>query len=347
VDKVLVVFDPPPPYGGVRVSSMYTFNSLSKNDDVIYEGFLFDTYPGSLVSMVLGYVNAIRGSDAVLFQIGDVLTLLRRRGKLLFLVAFLMRKPIFYRGFAGGLEQQFNQLSLASSLLLKLIITKCSMLTFQTKADYLFFSNYLSDNKIEVKWFPNVRSMQTVRDIGGNRAKRFCFIGAVNRDKGAYRILKLNSMLPPNVTIDIYGAIDTDDTELNRILSQIGNNSQVRYRGELNPDCIVNSIKEYDCLLLPTIWRTEGHPGVILEAFSVAVPVIATRWNGIPELVDDSCGILIEPNSDSELLHAIQTMYEDQTMWNKMRSGAQDKLKAFDPEIWNSKLHHWIVEALQ
>lgn len=42
--------------------------------------------------------------------------------------------------------------------------------------------------------------------------------------------------------------------------------------------------------------KTEGVPVSIMEAMSAGIPVIAPRMFGIPELIDDNCGILFAPD---------------------------------------------------
>ncbi|MDP4023749.1 glycosyltransferase family 4 protein [Methylobacterium sp. NEAU 140] len=57
-------------------------------------------------------------------------------------------------------------------------------------------------------------------------------------------------------------------------------------------------------LLLPSF--AEGLPIVIMEAFALARPVISTRVAGIPELLDDTCGWLIQPGDAADLARAIE-----------------------------------------
>jgi glycosyltransferase involved in cell wall biosynthesis len=52
--------------------------------------------------------------------------------------------------------------------------------------------------------------------------------------------------------------------------------------------------------------RTEGVPVSIMEAMSVGLPVIAPRMFGIPELVQEDCGLLFEQNDGYENL--LQTL---------------------------------------
>ena len=67
------------------------------------------------------------------------------------------------------------------------------------------------------------------------------------------------------------------------------------------------TLTQYDVLLLPTTWKTEGYPGIIIEAYSVGIPVVSTKIGGIPEIVEHGYnGILIEPHNTDELLSAIR-----------------------------------------
>lgn len=48
--------------------------------------------------------------------------------------------------------------------------------------------------------------------------------------------------------------------------------------------------------------KSEGVPVSIMEAMSAGIPVIAPKIYGIPELIDDACGILFEPSQGTEAL---------------------------------------------
>src|SRR6185369_923370 len=93
---------------------------------------------------------------------------------------------------------------------------------------------------------------------------------------------------------------------------------RVRYRGFLSHADVNRKLWEYDCLVLPTFHPGEGYPGVIAEAFAHGLPVIATRWLAIPEIVDERCGILIEPGNVRELLAAMKTLHRDSSLWRKL-----------------------------
>jgi len=55
---------------------------------------------------------------------------------------------------------------------------------------------------------------------------------------------------------------------------------------------------------------SEGFPMVVLEACAAGIPVIATRVGGIPEVLTDDTGILVEPGSPSLLAQAMMRMLD-------------------------------------
>ena len=95
-------------------------------------------------------------------------------------------------------------------------------------------------------------------------------------------------------------------------------------------------------LVLPTKWRAEGYPGVIIEAFSVGIPVISTYNGGIPEIVlHGKNGLLVPPGNIKALLDAI--MLIDASLYDKLRAGAYESFGQFDAEIVNAEVMSLIV----
>jgi glycosyltransferase involved in cell wall biosynthesis len=58
-----------------------------------------------------------------------------------------------------------------------------------------------------------------------------------------------------------------------------------------------------DVFCLPSY--SEGCPNVVVEALACGRPVVATKVGGIPELVNETCGMLIPPRNAGELAKAL------------------------------------------
>jgi glycosyltransferase involved in cell wall biosynthesis len=73
--------------------------------------------------------------------------------------------------------------------------------------------------------------------------------------------------------------------------------------------------------------RYENFPCVIIEALCCGLPVISSCVDGVPEAVDEDNGILVDPDNETELLQAIETIHKDISFYNRERIAAIAKLK--------------------
>jgi glycosyltransferase involved in cell wall biosynthesis len=72
----------------------------------------------------------------------------------------------------------------------------------------------------------------------------------------------------------------------------------------------------------------DGLPNVIAEAMACGACVVATRFSGIPELVDDGVnGLLVEPGDFGALAGAIENVLEDNNLREKMSRKARARVE--------------------
>lgn len=87
-----------------------------------------------------------------------------------------------------------------------------------------------------------------------------------------------------------------------------------------------NLLKQARLFILTSRW--EGFPAAILEAMAAKIPVIASRINGITELViDDETGILIDINNIEESADKIISKIKDTVFLKKISEAAYNKVK--------------------
>jgi len=97
--------------------------------------------------------------------------------------------------------------------------------------------------------------------------------------------------------------------------------ARLAYRGVLDNAEVGERLWEYDALVLPTRWPGEGYPAVILEAFAHGLPVITTRWQSIPDIVDDGCGILVEPEDASQFASMLNRLHRNPELYARLQQG--------------------------
>lgn len=211
----------------------------------------------------------------------------------------IFRKRVTIRMFGGNFDKYYNNLNGIRKLIVTYALKNASSIFFETKFLVEKFSKIN-----ETVWFPNVRNVKTKRKTNKTYERKFVFISHVKKSKGVNLILKVLQKLPRNYTVHIFGPKQnySPPQRLEEIF-------QSHYKGVLQPEEVLDAMGNYDVLLLPTFHEGEGYPGAILEAYSQSMPVISTRWQSIPEIVEDGeTGYLIAPRSVQELSKAMQSI---------------------------------------
>ena len=84
--------------------------------------------------------------------------------------------------------------------------------------------------------------------------------------------------------------------------------------GQCGPADVARWLAACDLFCLPS--HSEGCPNVVLEALASGRPVVATRVGGIPEIVDERCGILTPARDVDGLEAALERALS--TPWNEV-----------------------------
>jgi glycosyltransferase involved in cell wall biosynthesis len=89
------------------------------------------------------------------------------------------------------------------------------------------------------------------------------------------------------------------------------------------------------CLFFVLSSRAEGLPLVIVEAMANRKAVVATRVDGVPEIVQDgTTGLLVEPEDPQSLAEALVTLYKDQGLRERFaQRGRERALQKFTWEV--------------
>ena len=99
-----------------------------------------------------------------------------------------------------------------------------------------------------------------------------------------------------------------------------------------------------DVFVLPSL--SEGIPRVILEAWALGVPVVATKVGGIPYLIrNGENGILVPPCSPDALSKAIEKIIDNKTLRKKLIKGGYHSVKEYTIERQIHKLKGILLEA--
>jgi glycosyltransferase involved in cell wall biosynthesis len=240
---------------------------------------------------------------------------------IMIIIGKIFGKTTSLRKFGGEAERSYIEAKGIKKKLLYFIFTNVDTLFLEMKYLVKFFLNV----NPHTYWFPNVRERKIEPTLPREYKKRFVFISHVKKEKGIDEILEASLVLDESYIIDIYGPIS--DSKYNEKYFEKYN---VRYLGPLLSQDVPKILDQYDVLLLPSY--KEGYPGIVIEAYAMGVPVIATNLQGLQEIVEPAkTGVLIEPQNVKELIGAIE--YFNAENYKTISQNAYSKFDEFKADI--------------
>ena len=148
------------------------------------------------------------------------------------------------------------------------------------------------------------------RQINNDRFT-YTFIGTLNENKRVIQLLKCFEKVREsnsNVVLKIAG----DGPQLDHVNELINSSAvlkdSVEVLGLLPREKVLDLLAETNVLVLPSAFETFGV--VCIEAMAVGRPVICTQ-NGAADFVDGSNGILIDVDSNEQLIEAMRKIYQN------------------------------------
>ncbi|MBC7100074.1 MAG: glycosyltransferase [Methanobacteriales archaeon] len=177
-------------------------------------------------------------------------------------------------------------------------------------------------NMVDTKIF-NPQIKTTFREEIGTKKPIILFVGNLVPQKGVEYLLKAKKLLKRDSKLVIVGGGPLLKKLKNMVKEE--NIEDVIFTG---PRTDINNIMAAaDIIVLPSV--SEGIPIVLLEAMAMAKPIIATKVGGIPEIVDESVGILIEPKNPKKLANAIDKLLSDEKCRKKLGENGLKKAAKF------------------
>lgn len=192
------------------------------------------------------------------------------------------------------------------------------------------------------EYFPSIKSIVVPNVVD---ATLFNFISGIrpsNRFKFIH-VSSLNELKNPDQIILAFNRIRQVYKEA--ILEIVGpaNSKLVRYAESLGlRDCSIlfvglKSHREVASLMqasnaLVLFSSAENLPCVIAESLCSGVPVISSSVGGVPEMVNDSNGILVPSGDEGALYQAMESMIVNYSKYNRRRI-SEDAQAKYNPEV--------------
>lgn len=172
-------------------------------------------------------------------------------------------------------------------------------------------------------------------DSGGVAAKgefRIAYVGRLVKLKAVDVLLEATALARAqsghDIRLDIVGD-GSERRDLECLAGKLGIGDVVAFQGHRSQECCRHVVGACDVFAFPSVQDCGG--AAVLEAMSLARPVIAMAWGGPLEYVDDSCGVLIAPGRRGQVVRdwadAILRLLADSSLRHTMGTAGRRKIE--------------------
>ncbi len=145
---------------------------------------------------------------------------------------------------------------------------------------------------------------------------RLITVSRLIKRKGIQDVLKaLSEISDSSISLTIIGEGNYEN-ELKKLCNKLGLDNNVKFIGFCPRKDIPSYFWQSDSFILLSLAEAFGN--VIAEAMACGLPIIGADKGGIPDLVNEENGILVEPGNISQIKSAIITMKNDKEMRTRM-----------------------------
>jgi GT2 family glycosyltransferase/glycosyltransferase involved in cell wall biosynthesis len=140
----------------------------------------------------------------------------------------------------------------------------------------------------------------------------------------------------PHLLLEAFAGLPQGSASLQIFGSYAGYHGDDRYRATLEPLIAATDLARFgpiahaevpsalasiDVLVVPSIWL-ENAPFVIREAFAAGVPVVASNFGGMAEMVEhERNGLLFQVGDAADLRRALQRLIDEPALLTRLRAG--------------------------
>jgi glycosyltransferase involved in cell wall biosynthesis len=326
-NKVLLILNLPPPYGGGEIRSKYLFDYLSNNEKYII--------------IPVSRIKSNKSTSGKL-NISNILFGLKINFKAIFYIIYFRPEKIYL-----SIPKQFNPfiktipiISAANLFKIKIYgeLAGDSFL-FLKENNYkkklgLFFLKKISDLRvlgpsIKKKLSPLKITNLTVFDNGiyvpneikittnsfFNPVLNLLFVGALNYSKGIKNLIESIYLLKKEevkVHLHLMGEWSTkiQKSEILNFINSNDLNEFITFHGLVTTELKWEIYQKCQILVHPTFW--DGQPLVILEAMGCGLGIISTKIGAIPDTIKNKYnGIILDENTKTELYNTIKYFYDN------------------------------------
>jgi glycosyltransferase involved in cell wall biosynthesis len=179
-------------------------------------------------------------------------------------------------------------------------------------------------------------------ELGENRI--ILFVGQMRPRKGPQVLLEAVPLIVrkfPNTLVCYAGPDFGMVANLQARSRELEVSSSVRFLGPVDEVLLPDLYNACDIFVFPTCTPIECLGLSMVQAMACGKPVVGSRINGIPEVVDEGVtGLLVEPNNPSELADSVLALLGDKELRERMGAKGIDRARSmFEQRLLAEELY--------
>jgi glycosyltransferase involved in cell wall biosynthesis len=368
--KVLVVAQTPPPYGGAPIMVQNFLRCKWSDIQLVHVRMKFSAGPreeghvrlakiASLIALVLriAFWRLVSGARILYYTPGGPQRVpMWRDIFILSSTRWLFRYTVLHYHL-GGVSQLYPQLSRWQQWLFRLAYfhadtaVRISELNPEDGKRLCAKREYVIPNGIEDPC-PDALDGGPKAETASSEPLRILFVSNLRETKGVLVLLEAAGKLLARgipLKLEIMGQWQNDEiaAKAKRRLAELGLEDNVRFLGVQIGEPKFAAFRRAHVFCFPSFFEAETFGVVLVEAMACAIPVVATRWRGIPSVVDDGItGFLVEPRNDLAVADRLAQLAYDPDLRERLgRAGREKFEQLFTHHVFAQRMRRMLLET--
>ncbi|MGN8844465.1 glycosyltransferase family 4 protein [Niallia sp. HCP3S3_B10] len=354
--KVYLIGQFPPPIHGLSKA----LDTILKSD-YLNEKYEIENLDITNNKKIFSYLKSINNSYADIYYFTISQSKMGNIRDMLILNKLLKKnKKVIIHYHGGYYKSLYNSLNFFQKRLNKKLISQVSLVIVLSEGLKSIFSNVISVDKIRVcenfiedsSLLSDKRFTQKINNYHKkNDTLNVLFLSNFIESKGYKDILEAICILKKTnykMKFHFAGAFFSLEEENNfhSYIKEHDIEEYIIYHNIVEKEQKRDLLYKCEIFILPTYYKKEGQPISIIEAMGNGLAIITTRHAGIPDIVSESNGALIYPQSPNEIVQSLINLSDKNSLIDIAKNNRDYTLTKFKEVHYIERLDKIFNEVL-
>lgn len=158
------------------------------------------------------------------------------------------------------------------------------------------------------------------------------FVASLQEGKGVLEVVRTAALLRERglagqFSFKVVGPWFSEEfrRQAEKLVDELGVGDLVRFPGELTGDDKWRAYGSADVFFFPSHYESEASPIVLMEALGIGLPIVTTRWRGIPAMVEECEAVALCPTRDPKsYADALEALWRERERFPEIAERARE-----------------------